>query len=59
MALPYQKWGYSQITMGKAGGVLQELLGASEAVKGWEGAVRLCAQHWPDPWFGAMWLALL
>lgn len=19
--------------------------------------MKFCAQHWPDPWFGAMWLA--
>jgi hypothetical protein len=43
--------------MGEAGGVLQELLSASKAVKDWEGAVKFCAQHWPDPYFGAMWLA--
>lgn len=35
-------------------GTLQELLGDSEAVKGWEGAVKFYAQRWPDPSFRAM-----
>lgn len=30
--------------MGEAGSILQELLGASEALKAWEGAVKFCAQ---------------
>lgn len=57
---PLQKGGYFQATLGRigeAGGVLQELLGASEALKDREGAGKFYALHWPDPWFAAMWLA--
>lgn len=56
-ALPYTEVGLLSGYLredGEAMGTLQELLGDSEAVKGWEGAVKFYAQRWPDPSFRAM-----